>query len=295
MTGHKIRLSREGEIMEYQKSVLELIKTRTSSRSFTGVSLKKEDMQKLSEYIAEINKETTIKAKFLLAQNKNADAGKAVKLGTYGVISGANTFIVGVADKDEKDALTFGYLFEKIVLYATSLGIQTCWLGGTFKKSDFEQNISLSDNEFIPIVSPVGYKKDKPRVFESAMRAVIGADKRKPWGELFFETDANVPLTEVSSGSYAVPLEMVRLGPSASNKQPWRITRSGTAFHFFLSRTKGYGLTTFDMQKNDIGIAKCHFELSANELGLKGSWQKIQKVSAPAEWEYVTSWCTDPS
>ena len=176
------------------------------------------------------------------------------------------------------------------MLFATDLGLQTCWLGGTFNKGNFEQNMNLLSNEFIPIVSPVGTKKEKPRVFESAMRAVIGANKRKPWSELFFETDSLVPLNEENEGEYAVPLEMVRLGPSASNKQPWRIIKDKNVYHFFLCRTKGYGLTGFDMQKNDIGIAKCHFELSANELGLKGTWEIIKNINTPNDWEYICSW-----
>ncbi|MGH4140908.1 hypothetical protein [Clostridium sp.] len=59
----------------------------------------------------------------------------------------------------------------------------------------------------------------------------------------FFETDGLVPLNEDSAGEYVVPLEMVRLGPSASNKQPWRIIKDKNAYHFFLCRTKGYGVS----------------------------------------------------
>lgn len=279
--------------MEFQKSIIELIKTRTSSRSYDERELDAASLQELKGYIEEINQQKQIKARFQLVQNNSTDAGKSKKLGTYGFISGAHSFLVGIADKDEKDTVTFGYLFEKIVLCTTDLGIQTCWLGGTFKKGDFEQNVSLSGNEIIPIVSPIGYKKEKPRAFESAMRAVIGADKRKPWSELFYETDGSVPLTENSAAQYAVPLEMVRLGPSASNKQPWRVVRGENAFHFFLCRTKGYGVAGFDIQKNDCGIAKCHFELSANELGLKGSWQEVTNISTPAEWEYITTWSVE--
>jgi len=44
------------------------------------------------------------------------------------------------------------------------------------------------------------------------------------------------------------------------------------------------------MQKNDIGIAKCHFELSANELGLKGTWEKIKNINTPNDWEYICRW-----
>ncbi|HEY8892576.1 MAG TPA: nitroreductase family protein [Clostridium sp.] len=276
--------------MEFQKSVIELIKMRKSSRTFDQTNIKSITLKSLEDYITKINEETKLRARFILTQSNDNDGRKVKKLGTYGIITGANSFIIGIVDKEEKDALEFGYLFEKIVLFATDLGLQTCWLGGTFNKGNFEQNINLLDNEFIPIVSPVGTKKEKPRVFESAMRAVIGANKRKPWSELFFEIDTLVPLNEENEGEYAVPLEMVRLGPSASNKQPWRIIKDKNAYHFFVCRTKGYGLTGFDMQKNDIGIAKCHFELSANELGLKGTWEKMKNINTPNDWEYICTW-----
>ena len=276
--------------MEFQKSVIELIKMRTSSRSFDKKNIESVTLKKLKDYIEKSNEETKLRVRIIVTQSNNNDSGKAKKLGTYGVISGANSFIVGILERDEKNALEFGYLFEKIILFATDLGLQTCWLGGTFNKSNFEENMSLADNEFIPIVSPVGIKKEKPRVFESVMRKVIGANKRKPWSELFFEKDGKAPLSEDNVGQYATVLEMVRLGPSASNKQPWRIIKDENVYHFFLCRTKGYGVSSYDMQKNDIGIAKCHFELSANELGLKGSWVEIKDISTQNDWEYCCSW-----
>jgi hypothetical protein len=286
----KLNNNLKGASMEFQKSVIELIKMRTSSRSFDQKDIDSIILKKLKDYITKINEETKLRVRFIFIQSNDNDGGKVKKLGTYGIISGANSFIIGILDKEEKDSLEFGYLFEKIVLFATDLGLQTCWLGGTFNKGNFEQNMNLLDNEFIPIVSPVGTKKEKPRVFESAMRAVIGANKRKPWSELFFETDSLVPLNEDNVGQYAVPLEMVRLGPSASNKQPWRIIKDKDVYHFFLCRTRGYGVTGYDMQKNDIGIAKCHFELSVNELGLKGKWEEIKNINAPNDWEYICSW-----
>ncbi|MGH4140907.1 nitroreductase family protein [Clostridium sp.] len=172
--------------MEFQKSVIELIKMRTSSRSFDQKNIQSITLKKLKDYITKINEETKLRVRFIFIQSNDNDGGKVKKLGTYGIISGANSFIIGILNKEEKNAIEFGYLFEKIVLFATDLGLQTCWLGGTFNKGDFEQNMSSLDNEFIPIVSPVGTKKEKPRVFESAMRVIVGANKRKPWSELFF-------------------------------------------------------------------------------------------------------------
>lgn len=275
--------------MDFQKSIIELIKKRISSRTYDEREIDTIALRKLNNFISKINVENKIQGRFMLTEKLNADPGKEQKLGTYGFISGATSFIVGTIDIDEQDALSFGYLFEKIVLYATYLGIQTCWLGGSFKKIDFEKNVVIPEKQVIAIVSPIGYKKEKQRFFETAMRSVVGANKRKPWNELFFEAD-HTPMNEHLAGLYAVPLEMVRLGPSASNKQPWRIVHDKDRFDFFLSRTKGYGTTNYDMQKNDMGIAKCHFELSANELGLLGSWQVVESINVPDQWEYAFSW-----
>src|SRR5664279_2416877 len=75
------------------------------------------------------------------------------------------------------------------------------------------------------------------------------------------------------------------MAPSATNKQPWRIVRTarpggGADWHFHMVRSKGYGkgsalftvLRIADLQRVDLGIAMCHFELVARESGLDGSW-----------------------
>ena len=92
---------------------------------------------------------------------------------------------------------------------------------------------------------------------------------------------------------------MVRLGPSASNKQPWRIIKDGNAWHFYLQRTRGYGdgltfklLRLADLQRVDMGIAMSHFELTATELGLKGQWviQEPEIEKPDRLTEYTVSW-----
>lgn len=84
---------------------------------------------------------------------------------------------------------------------------------------------------------------------------------------------------------------MVRIAPSASNKQPWRIVMDGNNFHFFLCRNKGYGKALgFDIQRLDIGIAMCHFESVMNELGFLGKWNdKNPGLIHSAALEYIVS------
>lgn len=119
----------------------------------------------------------------------------------------------------------------------------------------------------------------------------------------FFQDSFASPLAREAAGPYTGPLEMVRLGPSASNKQPWRILRAGHDWHFYLQRTKGYRAGFFqrilrlaDIQRIDIGIAMCHFELAAREVGLQGEWvahePAIEKTGPLME--YIVSWTGRP-
>jgi hypothetical protein len=75
--------------------------------------------------------------------------------------------------------------------------------------------------------------------------------------------------------------------------------RYGNAWHFFLQRIKGYGkgsllytmLRLADLQRVDMGIAMCHFELTANELGIKGVWILDEPgIEKPQGAEYTVSW-----
>ena len=46
----------------------------------------------------------------------------------------------------------------------------------------------------------------------------------------------------------------------------------------------------YDLQLNDIGIAKCHFEFAALELKRNGVWETVSSAPTALNWEYVTSW-----
>lgn len=269
---------------------IEIIRKRGSCRSFARQAINSETTAQLNAYIDEINKESAgLSIRYQLV-DRQSEGGKPIeKLGTYGVISGAQTFIAGIVAKSGANAVQFGYWFEKIILCATELGLATCWLGGSFNRADFGRKVMLSEQEFIPIVSPVGYAAEKRSVMENLVRSMAKSSTRLPFPDLFLTQDGPARLSPEAAGQWAVPLEMVQLGPSASNKQPWRVIMNESGFDFCLARTVGYASLGFDMQMNDIGIAMCHFELSARELGLPGSWQKLSRLERP-DMIYVMSW-----
>jgi nitroreductase len=73
------------------------------------------------------------------------------------VITGEKLYVAGKVEKGPYADVAFGYSFERLVLYAWSLGIGTTWIGGTMKRELFEKAAGLSDGEMMPCVSPLGY------------------------------------------------------------------------------------------------------------------------------------------
>jgi nitroreductase len=130
----------------------------------------------------------------------------------------------------------------------------------------------------------------------------VASDHRLTPELLFFERAVGVGLKPADTGKFAELLEVVRWAPSASNKQPWRLVRSGADWHLYLERTPGYGqgalssrLKMADLQRVDMGIAMCHLQLAAREQGLSGRWsmEKPSLDSIPLDWEYVATWLSD--
>ena len=129
---------------------------------------------------------------------------------------------------------------------------------------------------------------------------ILGSKNRKPWDKLFFDGNYLNPLGLSDSGAYKNPMEMVRIAPSASNLQPWRIIKEKNkeVFHFFIKKSKFYQRRSvyLNLQFIDMGISLCHFELAASELGLGGKWEVIdgikdnKKYPIPPGVDYIISW-----
>lgn len=284
----------------FSKPVSEIIRQRSSCRTYLEQPIEPGLQQKLSDFAAALGPGPLGgTARFRLIAADPGDGNTLRKLGTYGFIKGATAYLVGATQDGEEKLEDFGFLMQKLVLFATDLGLGTCWLGGTFTKSSFAQRIDAQQDELIPAVTPLGYCAPTRRPVDRLIRNRAGSDRRLPVERLFFVEQFGLPLSLSSAGDYAFPLEMVRLAPSASNRQPWRIIQQAQNWHFYLQRTPGYRdsmlnriFTQADLQRVDMGIAMCHFELTARELGLAGEWlQEDPGVDLPDEFtSYSCTW-----
>lgn len=208
------------------------------------------------------------------------------------VVSGTDLYVGGKVKNIPGASAAFGYSFEKFVLYVHSLGLGTVWLGGTMNRGAFEQAMELADDEMMPCATPIGYPASAMSMREKMMRIGVKADQRNPFEELFFDGTPDCPLTRERAGILAEPFEMVRLAPSAVNKQPWRVIVSDEFAHFYLKRSKASAPAgRLDMQMVDMGIALCHFALAAEEKSLQPEFlQEDPKLADCRELEYVGSY-----
>ncbi|MBL7067146.1 MAG: nitroreductase family protein [Candidatus Marinimicrobia bacterium] len=274
-------------------SYINLIRRRSSRRSYRSESFSPETLKQIEKIISNTPGGLFNSPSTFSLVHKYITADQKIKLGTYGFISGAQYFVVGKTISGTEAFVDFGYCMEWIILQLTGLEFGTCWLGGTFTRSEFTKLLDLKEDEIIPAITPVGFATEKRSIRDRLIRFGAGSNHRKPWSEMFFNDDFDHPLTEVKAGDYVTVLEMVRLAPSASNKQPWRVVQSDNACHFYLQRTAGYSrmFPAIDLQLVDIGIAMCHFELSARELQLNGKWRSfVPGLILPESTEYILSW-----
>ena len=268
-------------------NILEAIRHRRSVRSFDETPLRPEDARKIIEFAEKLENPYELPITWKLLDAKKHGLSSPV-------IVGADCYIAGKLRRAPHAEEAFGYTFEKLVLFAETLGVGTTWIAGTMNRAAFEKAMQLSEDELMPCVSPLGYPAKKMSLRESVMRKGVRADSRFAFGELFFDGSFDKPLTPEAAGALADVLEAVRLAPSAVNKQPWRVVLQGEKAHFYEKQSRGYDSGGWDIQKIDLGIALCHFELAAKALGLTPSFEIADPgLSFPDDTRYIGSFDTE--
>jgi nitroreductase len=272
-------------------SIEEAVKERYSVRNYIEQEVEEDKKKAIELFINSLDNPFKKKVNFHFLENK--EMVNQQKLGTYGVIKGAKQYI-GTTIKLEPYSLeALGYELEAVILYLAHLGLGSCWLGGTFDRKEFAKAMEIGEKELFPIITPYGYAAAKKHIKEIVMRKMIQADHRKEWNQLFFNNDFQSPLTKEEAGDLMLALEMVRLGPSASNKQPWRILIKDNVCHFYEYKEPGYSNAfSYDIQRVDMGIAAAHFDFAVKEKNIKGhvDISSEPKIELPKHLEYVFSW-----
>ena len=137
-------------------NTIDLISQRRSVRTFDGRDFAEEDASKILKYAREaVNPYgSPIEWKIL----------DAVKDGLSSpVIAGTAAYIAGKMKKGPHAEEAFGYSFEKVVLFAQSLGIGTTWIAGTMDRKAFEKAMNVAEDEVMPAEVPWANRRKRCR------------------------------------------------------------------------------------------------------------------------------------
>lgn len=267
-------------------NIFEAILTRRSWRTYNGLRLDEKTITEVEAIIARANNA----ARLPVTRRPDEPAPRVVLLedeslnglsGTYGAIRGARHFMALISTPSEGAQIEAGALMENIIISLTALGLDTCWLGGTFSRSRFGSVADLSEKEEIMAVSPVGHRSPSTRFAERMMQRLARSSRRKPFQELF--TGVNTPdLSAITRPADAMTdrerisiiLDMVRHAPSSRNSQPWRATVYPDA-----RKVRLYSIHHSRFTPIDMGIALDHFMEAARTLGQQ--WNVRLDTSSP--------------
>lgn len=217
--------------MANMMSEKEAIESRHSVRSYTDRRIDDETVGLIEQKISQLNTEGNLNLRFI------RDAGKTYnKLWNRFSGLGSAPSVIACAGKDADDLdERVGYFGEKLVLYLTQLGLNTCWVGMFNRK-----NISagMEGGERLVVSIALGYGKDqgKPHRSKTKDQVTAGRTDRPDW----FEEGVRLAL----------------LAPTALNRQNFTIRLNDDDSVEFTDRGGAFG-------RVDLGIVKCHFEIGA--------------------------------
>lgn len=215
-------------------TIQEAIVARHSVRQYQERPLEAEIVNRLNEEIAVCNQEGGLHIQLVIDEPRAFSGGMA----KYGKFSGVGNYFAMVGPKGADEAI--GYYGERLVLLAQMLGLNSCWVGLSFKKQPDQYKIA--DGEKLHCVISLGHGANQG--VQHPMRPM----------EQFVKSALPLP------DWFKRGMEAALLAPTAVNQQKFEFELVNE--HTVTARARftliGYG-------KMDLGIVKYHFEVAAGK------------------------------
>lgn len=107
----------------------EAINARHSVRKYQNKPIDAQAVQQLTAQIDETNRESGLRMQLVLNEPRAFNG-----ILSYGKFHGVENYVAVVGKKVKGTEEKAGYYGEKTVLLAQTLGLNTCWVGMTFRK-----------------------------------------------------------------------------------------------------------------------------------------------------------------
>ena len=217
----------------------EAITARHSVRKYIDKEIPADIVTALQDKIAEYNKVGNLNIQLVLNETR-AFTGML----SYGSFSGVRNYFVMVgkkgADLDER----VGYYGEQLVLLAQTLGLNTCWVGLSYRKVPEAYNVGKDEKLACMIALGYGETQGVSHKIKTIEQVSNASDLTPTW----FKRGAEAAL----------------LAPTAVNQQKFSFEYVGMSNNRHLVRAKK-GFSMIGYTQMDLGIAKYHFEIGAGK------------------------------
>ena len=214
--------------------ILEAISARHSVRKYLDRPVGTKEREIIQAAVERCNAESGLHIQLVLDEPEAFAAG----IWKYGQFSGVRNYFVMAGPKGKEAEEKVGRYGEELVLLAQTLGLNTCWVGLTYRK--IPGTFTLADGEKIHCVISLGY---------GANQGVQHPLRPK---EKFYEAEGETPEW------FQKGVEAALLAPTAVNQQKFKfiLGPDGTVEAISLFSLMGY-------TSIDLGIVKYHFEQAA--------------------------------
>ena len=214
-------------------TIKEAVNERHSVRQYKNIPIEKETEKELREFIENIGDENGLDLQFIVNDPECFDSF----LAHYGKFTNVQNYIAMVGNKQYPNLdEAIGYFGEEIVLKAQTMGLNTCWVAGTFSKKKCKAQVG-KDEKLLCVIA-IGYGENQGQ-----------AHKSKPVEKLC-KADISTAPEWFKEG-----VEAALNAPTALNQQKFVITLDGENAKI---TSKGGAMT-----KIDLGIVKYNFEAAS--------------------------------
>ena len=217
--------------------IREAIKSRHSVRYYRNEPIAEETRAELEALIGACNAESGLHMQLIVEDPECFDT----LLAHYGMFKNVRNYIAVVGPKDMANLEEKGgYYGQKVVIAAQQMGLNTCWVAGTYKRGKCKA--VLEDGEKIVCVIAIGYGESEGT-----------RHKSKPLSKICDIPEADMPVW------FKNGVKAAMMAPTAMNQQKFKITLEDGRPVI----TAGAG----PMTRIDLGIVKYNFEAVSGHKG----------------------------
>ena len=221
-------------------TLLEAISARHSVRKYLDKEIPADIIAALQDKIAECNNVGNLSIQLVQNETK-AFTGML----SYGSFSGVKNYLVMVGKKAKDLDERVGYYGEQIVLFAQTLGLNTCWVGLSYRKVPEAYNVGKDEKLVCMIALGYGETQGVPHKIKTVEQVSNASDITPSW--------------------FKKGVEAALLAPTAVNQQKFSFEHVGVKNNRHQIRAKK-GFSMIGYTKMDLGIARYHFEIGAGEV-----------------------------